>query len=183
LETTETELRALMLRGNTGDNAAYHQFLKITGDLLRVFFRKRLLKMPDHVEDLVQEALLGIHNQRHTYDPSQLVTAWVYAIGRYKLVDMWRRHGIRDALNDSFDESLHDVATDDGGGGADDARRDVDVLLAQLPDKQRLPIRHVKLEGLSVQESARLTGLSESAVKVGIHRGLKALAAMMRSET
>jgi RNA polymerase sigma-70 factor, ECF subfamily len=181
LETTETELRELMLRGNTGDNAAYHQFLKRAGDMLRVFYRKRLLKMPDHVEDLVQEALLGIHNQRHTYDPSQLVTAWVYAIGRYKLVDMWRRHGVRDALNDSFDESLHDVASDDGN--ADDARRDIDVLLEQLPDKQRLPIRHVKLEGLSVQESARLTGLSESAVKVGIHRGLKVLAAMMRGET
>ena len=35
----------------------------------------------------------------------------------------------------------------------------------------------MKIEGLSVAETARLTGLSESAVKVGIHRGLKALAA------
>ena len=38
---------------------------------------------------------------------------------------------------------------------------------------------HVKLEGLSVAETARLTGLSESAVKVGVHRGLKALAALI----
>ena len=38
-----------------------------------------------------------------------------------------------------------------------------------------------QLEGLSVVETARLTGLSESAVKVGIHRGLKALAARFRS--
>ena len=35
-------------------------------------------------------------------------------------------------------------------------------------------------EGLSVAETARLTGLSESAVKVGVHRGLKALAARIR---
>ena len=40
--------------------------------------------------------------------------------------------------------------------------------------------RYVKLEGLSVVETARLTGLSESAVKVGVHRGLKALAAKIR---
>ncbi|WP_284735890.1 sigma factor-like helix-turn-helix DNA-binding protein, partial [Caballeronia sp. INML3] len=46
--------------------------------------------------------------------------------------------------------------------------------------KQRLPIVHVKLEGLSVTETARITGLSESAVKVGVHRGLKALAARIR---
>ena len=53
-------------------------------------------------------------------------------------------------------------------------------LQPHLPDRQRLPIVHVKLEGLSVVETARLTGMSESAVKVGVHRGLKALAAKIR---
>ncbi|WP_151883666.1 sigma factor [Pseudomonas putida] len=38
---------------------------------------------------------------------------------------------------------------------------------------------HEGLEGLSVEETARMTGLSSSAVKVGIHRGLKALAKLM----
>jgi len=38
----------------------------------------------------------------------------------------------------------------------------------------------VKIEGMSVAEAARVTGMSESAVKVGIHRGLKALAALVR---
>jgi RNA polymerase sigma-70 factor (ECF subfamily) len=60
------------------------------------------------------------------------------------------------------------------------ARRDLGQLLQTLPERQRLPIVHVKLEGLSVAETARLTGLSESAVKVGVHRGLKALAARIR---
>ena len=53
-------------------------------------------------------------------------------------------------------------------------------LLATLPDRQRLPIVHVKLEGLSVLEAARLTGMSVSAVKIGVHRGLKAIAAKIR---
>jgi RNA polymerase sigma-70 factor (ECF subfamily) len=63
---------------------------------------------------------------------------------------------------------------------ARDARRDIAKLLEQLPERQRLPIQYVKLDGLSVVEAARLTGMSESAVKVGVHRGLKALAAKMR---
>jgi RNA polymerase sigma-70 factor (ECF subfamily) len=41
----------------------------------------------------------------------------------------------------------------------------------------------VKIEGLSVAQAAERTGLSESAVKVGVHRGLKALAAKLRSRT
>jgi len=52
--------------------------------------------------------------------------------------------------------------------------------LDTLPDKQRLPIVHVKLEGHSGSETAHMTGLSESAVKIGVHRGLKALAAKIR---
>ncbi len=65
----------------------------------------------------------------------------------------------------------------------EEARRDIAKLLDTLPDRQRLPIVHVKIEGLSVLEAARLTGMSESAVKVGVHRGLKALAAKLREGT
>jgi hypothetical protein len=46
---------------------------------------------------------------------------------------------------------------------------------------QRLPILYVKVEGASVTDTAVRTGMSESAVKVGIHRGLKALAERIRS--
>lgn len=58
------------------------------------------------------------------------------------------------------------------------ANRDLGKLLEQLPERQRLPIVHVKLEGLSVTETALITGLSESAVKIGVHRGLKASPAL-----
>jgi RNA polymerase sigma-70 factor, ECF subfamily len=40
----------------------------------------------------VQEALLAIHTQRHTYDPAEPLTPWVYAIARYKLIDHLRRN-------------------------------------------------------------------------------------------
>ena len=60
------------------------------------------------------------------------------------------------------------------------ARRDIGKLREQLTDRHRLPILHVKLQGLSVAETAKLTGLSESAVKIGVHRGLKTLAIRIR---
>jgi RNA polymerase sigma-70 factor (ECF subfamily) len=104
----------------------------------------------------------------------------VHAIARYKLVDLLRRRAMRDALNDPLDDALDVLAASDAE--AADARRDVPRLLERLPERQRLPIVHMKLEGRSVVETARMTGMSESAVKVGVHRGLRALAAMMRKE-
>jgi RNA polymerase sigma-70 factor (ECF subfamily) len=174
----EEHLRELMVRGLAGDRAAYEAFLRELSAHLRAFFRRRLVRLPDEVEDLVQEALLAVHNQRHTYEPDQPLTPWVHAIARYKLIDMLRRRAGHDALNDPLDEELDVLSRSDTE--AMDAKRDVAKLLGQLPDRHRLPIEYVKLNGLSVAETALATGMSESAVKVGVHRGLKALAAMMR---
>jgi RNA polymerase sigma-70 factor (ECF subfamily) len=169
----EHELHGLFLAGLEGDNTAYHRFLQRLAALLRGYFRRRLQQLPDEVEDLVQEALMAVHTQRHTYRRDQPLTAWVHAVARYKLVDLWRRRERHEALNEPLDEELAVFAQPDDEVG--EARRDLGRLLAQLPDNQRLPIQHTKLDGLSVAEAARLTGMSESAVKVGVHRGLKAL--------
>lgn len=180
LNAGEDRLRKLLLLGLAGDEPAYHAFLRELSAHLRAFLRKRLVRMPDEVEDLVQESLLAIHNQRHTYDAGQPLTAWIHAIAKYKLVDLLRRRAKRELLTDPFDEEFDLASAADAE--AADARRDLGKLLLLLPERQRLPIVHMKLEGLSVAETARLTGMSESAVKVGVHRGLKALAAMIRGE-
>ncbi|MBV4491615.1 sigma-70 family RNA polymerase sigma factor [Pseudomonas oryzicola] len=175
----EAQLQALLLRGMDGDGRAYREFLTELGSHLRAFLGRRLRQRPGEVEDLLQEVLLAVHNARHTYRADQPLTAWVQAIACYKLADHFRAFARR--------ESLHYPLADDEGellaveeGEPAQASRDLGKLLRQLPDKQRLPIVHVKLEGLSVEQTASLTGLSSSAVKVGIHRGLKALAAIIR---
>lgn len=157
---------------------AYHAFLKELSAHLRGFLRKRVTNLPDDVEDLVQEALLAIHNQRHTYDSAQPLTAWVHAIAKYKLVDWLRRRAHREHLNHPWDDEMDVFSSAETD--ATEAKRDVHKLLLQLPDRQRLPIVYVKLEGMSVAEAAERAGMSVSAIKVGVHRGLKALAAKIR---
>jgi RNA polymerase sigma-70 factor (ECF subfamily) len=180
VNSVEIRLKGLLLQGLAGNGTAYHAFLKELTAHLRAFLRKRLGNLPDEVEDLVQETLLAVHNQRHTYDPGQPLTAWVHAIAKYKLVDLLRRRANRENLNDPLDEEADVFSTVDSA--AAEARRDLGKLLLLLPDRQRLPIIHVKLEGLSVLEAARLTGMSVSAIKVGVHRGLRALAAKIRGD-
>jgi RNA polymerase sigma-70 factor (ECF subfamily) len=179
MQSKEERLRSLLIRGLVGDASAYHIFLSELTAHLRFFVRRRLAHLPEEVEDLVQELLLAIHNQRHTYDRAQPLTAWVQAIARYKLIDLLRRRSRTNGLHDPLDEDDDLLAPADGD--AAEARHDLAKLLQQLPDRQRLPILLVKIEGGSVADAAKRTGMSESAVKVGIHRGLKALAARIRS--
>lgn len=181
LQATESRLRAALLAALQGDGEAYRAFLDELSGHLRAFVRRRLLHAQADVEDIVQETLLAIHNSRHTYRPEQPLTAWVHAIARYKLTDFLRTHARHDAFTDPLDDALGILAASDAQ--QTEARLDIGKLLALLPEKQRLPILHVKLQGLSIQETAALTGLSEAAVKVGIHRGLKALAARIQETT
>jgi RNA polymerase sigma-70 factor (ECF subfamily) len=181
MNAIEERLRELLIRGLDGEAAAYRVFLMELSAHLRAFLRKRLTSLPDDVEDLVQETLLAIHNQRQTYNADLPLTAWVHAIARYKLVNLLRRRARRELLTDPLDDERDFLSSTDSD--AAEARRDLGKLLDRLPDRQRLLIVHTKLEGLSVTETAQLTGMSESAVKVGVHRGLKALAAFIRNES
>jgi RNA polymerase sigma-70 factor, ECF subfamily len=178
MQLIEERLRSFMLQSLAGDAAAYRMFLDELTARLRSYLRRRLGGLPGEVEDLLQELLLAVHNKRHTYDSKQPLTAWVQAIARYKLVDLLRRRSRGDGLTDPLNEDEQVFAAT--ANDAAEAQYDVAKLLRGLPDRQRLPILYVKIEGASVTDTALRTGMSESAVKVGIHRGLKALAEKIR---
>lgn len=180
-DATEQRLRRQFMAALAGDAVAYHQFLTALSAHLRAFFRKRMTQLPDDVEDLVQESVLAIHNSRHTYRPDQPLTAWVHTIARYKLVDLLRARSKRELLNDPLEEDLEVFATSDSE--AAEARRDLATILQSLPERQRLALVMIKLEGASVAETARATGMSEASVKVGVHRSLKALSAKLKGRT
>lgn len=176
MAASETELKLLMLAALAGDRAAYRMLLGGLRSRLEIFFRRRISEMPGDVDDLVQETLIAIHTKRATFDPAQPFTPWVYAIARYKLVDHFRRAGRATMvpLEDAEEVSDVDVAA------PADARRDLEQILTLLPERSRAVLSSVKLEGLSVAEAAARHGVSESAVKVGIHRSLRKLAAQLR---
>lgn len=178
-DATEERLRRQFLAALAGDAVAYQQFLTALSAHLRAFFRRRMVQLPDDVEDMVQEALLAIHNSRHTYRPEQPLTAWVHTIARFKLVDLLRARSRREALHEPLDEEDDLFASADTQ--AAEARRDLAALLQSLPERQRRAVVMIKLEGASVAETALATGMSEASVKVGVHRGVKALAARVKA--
>jgi RNA polymerase sigma-70 factor, ECF subfamily len=175
-----TELNPLWLRAHAGDEAAYAQALCIIAARLRGYFARRLSSLPDETEDLVQETLMALHTKRGTYDPALPASHWVLAIAGYKLVDFWRRHGRREALHQPLD-MIHENIVNDNIIEEFPAKRDVKVLLDSLPSRQRTAIEMTRIEGLSMSEASRRSGVSVSALKVQVHRGLKRLAARVRT--
>ena len=165
----EAQYRDWMLAGLAGDAAAYRRLLAALSGHLRSFFARRV--GPSAAEDLVQETLIAIHTKRETYEASLPLTAWVYGIARYKLIDEYRREKRKATV--PLDEAPELFARDEAEAAG--ARRDVEKLLAKLPAAKRALVRAIKLDGLSVAEMAAKTGMSQSAVKVSVHRAIKSL--------
>jgi RNA polymerase sigma-70 factor (ECF subfamily) len=165
----EAEYRAWMLAALAGDSGAYRTLLAALTRHLRSYFIRRLDAAA--AEDAVQETLIALHGRRATYDPAQPFTAWVYGIARYKLVDEYRRSKRRATV--PLDEAQLLFAGEDAEAAV--ARRDVGKLLDKLPAAKRALVTAVRLDGDSIAEVAARTGLSESAVKVNVHRAVKSL--------
>ena len=176
----EVELRALMLAGLDGDAAAHVALLKRLSTRLRAYFKNQLRRIgrgPVEAEDLTQETLIAIHTRRHMYDRTQLFTPWVQAIARYKLTDYLRR--TKTSAQNIRIEEVQDALSEEEPTGTD-SRLDLESLLTQLPIKMRRAIELVKLKGLTTTEAAAASGMSPSAIKVSVHRGVKALALLVK---
>jgi RNA polymerase sigma-70 factor, ECF subfamily len=169
LIAAEPQYRDWMIAGLAGDADAYRQLLAALTKHLRAYYVRRVGQAT--AEDLVQETLIGIHSRRATYDPSQPLTAWVYGIARYKLIDEFRR--LKRQASVPLDEAPELFANDDAEASV--ARRDVQKLLDRLPEAKRKLVQDIKLDGVSVADVAARTGMSQSAVKVSVHRAIKSL--------
>lgn len=165
-----------MVEALGGNEQSYRQLLSEIGDRLRSYYSRRLGPGHAATEDLVQETLLAVHTRRSTYDSGRPFTAWLHAIARYKMIDHLR--GRRTYPSVSIDD-LEDLFVPDESEAAG-ARLDVNRLLDELPAQPRGFIRAVKIDGRSIAEVSAGAGVSESAVKVAIHRGLKQLARRLK---
>jgi len=166
-----------------GDGVAYRRLLTEIAPYLRNLCRKTCARAglsPSDAEDAVQETLLAIHLKRHTWDPAQPLTPWLGAIARNKIIDATRRRGRR-AETDIADFAEVLAAPDAAKGFERELdRRDALRLLDQLSVKQREAIEAVSIKGDSLRDAAKKLGVTEGALRVSVHRGLKALAELYR---
>ncbi len=161
-----------------GDCAAYHRLLSLLTPALRRAVRARAESVGLDAEDVVQEVLLALHLKRNTWARGTPVAPWVAAIARNKMVDAHRRRGRRPEI--SIDSVVDTLRSQDEA--SEDSSLDLERAFAGLPARQRQVLQAVSLEGHSAREAAARLDMSEVAVRVTLHRGLKSLAALFRKE-
>src|SRR5271157_6241008 len=169
----------MMKAAMAGDETVYRRLLEELGRSVRAMARAAFARArlgDADIEDAVQETLLAIHLKRHTWHPGQKLGPWVNAIARHKIIDAMRRRGARraDPIEDFQDflaapqeEDPHDLS---------DAKR----LMETLNPRQRDIVQSISLDGQSIAATATRLSMTEVAVRVALHRALKAMGAAWR---
>jgi RNA polymerase sigma-70 factor, ECF subfamily len=173
----EDEMRwaSLMTSAQSGNESDYRQLLGELSELISRYLQSRFGGY-DFVEDCVQEVLMAVHEARHTYDGRRAFRPWLFAIIRHKSTDAMRRAEVRGRYfgpEDSGAEPTTAGPDETLGGGS---------LIAKLPANLRDPLTLTKIVGLSTAEAAGRLNISESALKVRVHRAIKRLRKFMETE-
>ena len=174
--TDESRWSGLMAAAQRGDQSSYARLLDELGRAITAYLRSRFGPV-EFLEDCVQECLISLHAARHTYDARRPFRPWLFAIVRHKTIDMLRS---RRAYSSMLAEQAE---AHDPHSPPIDAEIETGQLLEALSPKYSQALTLTKIVGLSIAESAGRLGISESAMKVRVHRGLGAMRKLLEHET
>lgn len=166
----------LMAAAQDGDRAAYERLLRDIVPFLRAVIQPQH-RAPDRIEEVVQEVLLTVHRVRHTYDPARPIRPWLAAIARRRSIDALRRRG-RTTAHEISDDTAYETFADPRANRSLEVSAATEGLgeaIAGLSPPQREAIELLKLRELSLAEASSLSGKSIAALKVNVHRAIKAL--------
>lgn len=166
-----------MAAAQSGDRLAYEGLLRDSAPIIRRVAR-RSGASGDRIEDVVQDVLITVHRVRHTFDPSRSYTAWLTAIAQRRTIDLLRRTGRQNAREvnaplayEGYADPQHETDTAEAASEAERLR----AAIATLPAGQREAVTALALKEQSLSEAAEMTGKTKTALKVNLHRAIRAL--------
>lgn len=127
-------------------------------------------------EDCTQNVFYRLLKYRHSYKPQTSVKAWMYQVARNVLKDelkQQRKH--RHDPDIAIPDDGHSVATADGKLKEKERLRLLEEALGQLAPADRDILILSRYQQLRYHEIADILQLSESAVKVRVHRAFRQL--------
>ncbi len=175
LETIDKE-KELLSKIGSGDKEAFGQLYDFYAPKIFRFIR---LKVASQVlaEDLTSESFLRIWEYLHDQEKKieESFQALLYKIARNLIVDFYKRKSSQEILlDDDFKEFLLKQPAKDEIGLKESAE-EIHKALVQLKEEYQNVIILYYIDEFSVPEIAKIMDKSQGAVRVLIHRALKAL--------
>lgn len=162
---------ARMRRVGDGDSAAFRELsARHLAPVTR--YAARMLGDAAEAEEVAQEAFLRLWQQAPRWQPRARVSTWLYRVAHNLCVDRLRRR--RDAGAAALDRMSTGVRPSQLLADKELAL-EVELALAELPERQRAALSLVHYEGLGGAEAAEVLEISVEALESLLSRGRRTL--------
>ena len=159
---SQNKFSELLIKAQDGDKVEYSLFLIECSVYLKFKIRK-WINRPEVAEELIQEALIGIHKNLQTFDPTRSPEAWILGITRFKVIDYFRKNPHK------FQELPPDVTN------SEEFTNSIIETLDELPENLKEALIMTKVEGLCTREAATRLGIKENALRTRLSRAMARL--------
>jgi RNA polymerase sigma-70 factor, ECF subfamily len=140
-------------------------------------FSFKICRDPDKAENIMQETFLSIIKSLHQFDGNSKLSTWIYRIVANHCLMAARKQRNRQFVSLDDDDSLYDESeladwsnTPSSTAETAELRNILDDAIQKLSPDYRIVFLLRDVEGLSTEETARITQLSVPAVKSRLHR-------------
>lgn len=160
-----------------GDNSAFAILVDRYKDMVYTIVKK-IVRSHEETEEISQDVFLKAFHSLDSFKGKSKFSTWLYRIAYNAAITQTRKKKIEmGALDEQVMENYthDDVNEDIYTLDTQQQKQLIDHVLAQLPEKEYLIITFYYKEECSIGEIAEITGLSESNVKVKLHRIRKKL--------
>jgi RNA polymerase sigma-70 factor (ECF subfamily) len=146
-------------------------------------FAMYLTRTPPQADDLVQETYLRAFRFSHRFQPGTHLRAWLFQILRNTFLTFYRLRErepaiAEDGVPDWDVPMFHDAPDDDSR--ASDAHTDLERAMRRIPEEFRTVLLLAEVEGMPLEEVARIMACPVGTVKSRIFRAKERLRSLLR---
>jgi RNA polymerase sigma-70 factor, ECF subfamily len=168
--------KILIDKARVGDKKALAEIVKKYEQTVYNFSFK-ICRDPDKAENIMQETFLSMIKSLHQFDGNSKLSTWIYRIVANHCLMEARKFRNRQFVYLDDDDSLYDESefadwnsTPYNNTETAELRNILDNAIQKLSPDYRVVFLLRDVEGLSTEETARITQLSVPAVKSRLHR-------------
>ena len=149
-------------------------------------FALRLTKRPPDADDLVQETYLRAFRFSHRFQAGTHLRAWLFQILRNTFLTFYRLRERESALAEdgvpTWDVPMFHDAPEESSGAVE-AHTDLERALLRLPEEFRTVLLLAEVEGMALEDVARVLGCPVGTVKSRIFRAKERLRGLLQDYT
>jgi RNA polymerase sigma-70 factor (ECF subfamily) len=170
----------LVGRVRGGDAAAFDVLVR-RHDRQAFALAFRMLGQREDAEDVVQESFLAALEALDRFDVTRPFGPWLYRIVVNRSLNA-RKARSRRSTESIPEEAASATPSPERAAETAETRARVQRALTKLPDRQRVVMTMIELDGYSGPEVAEVLGIPEGTVRWHLHSARKALRAALGSD-